>query len=159
MDDRTGQHRTLRNALISGSVASAASLLALAACSGKENRAPFAAVNAVSHWIWGDEAFRHRRATWRHTALGMAIHHASSVFWGVLFERMFGRRLAQSGPGATLAAAAGTTAAACFTDYRLTPRRLVPGFERHLSRTSLAAVYGAFALGLAAGAWMAHRRG
>lgn len=149
---------TLRNALISGSAASAASMLTLAACSNKEVHAPFAAVNAVSHWVWGDDAFRHRRPNLRHTALGAAIHHASSLFWGVLFERVFGRQLEQAGPGAVAAAAAATTAVACFTDYRLTPRRLQPGFEQHLSRTSLAAVYGAFALGLAAGAWAVHRR-
>jgi hypothetical protein len=76
----------------------------------------------------------------------------------MLFERVFGRKLERTGPAAALAAAAATTAAACFTDYRLTPHRLQPGFEQHLSRTSLAAVYGAFALGLAAGAWMVHRQ-
>ena len=163
MDDR--QHHqpasshTLRNALISGSAASAASALALAVCSGKEARTPFSAVNAVSHWVWGDKAFRRDQPSWRYTALGMAIHHASAMFWGAMFERLFGRKLDRASPSATLAAAAATTAAACFTDYQLTPRRLQPGFEQRLSTTSLTAVYAAFALGLAAGALAVHRRG
>jgi hypothetical protein len=157
---RAGQQptRTLRNALISGSAASAASALALAACSSKEARSPFSAVNAVSHWLWGDQAFGKDRPSWRYTALGMAIHHASAVFWGALFERVFHRKLDQSGPGTALATAAATTAVACFADYRLTPRRLEPGYEQRLSTASLTAVYVAFALGLAAGALAAHRR-
>lgn len=149
---------TLRNALVSGTAASAASALALAACSKQDARTPFSAVNAVSHWVWGDKAFRRDRPSWRYTALGLAIHHGSALFWGVLFERVFGRRLEQRGPGAVMAAAAATTAVACFTDYQLTPRRLQPGFEQRLSSTSLTAVYAAFGLGLAAGAWAIHRR-
>lgn len=68
------------------------------------------------------------------------------------------RKLEHAGPGATVAAAAATSAVACFTDYRLTPRRLQPGFEQRLSTASLTAVYAAFAFGLAAGALAAHRR-
>lgn len=149
---------TMRNALFSGTAASAASALALAACSTAESRTPFSAVNAVSHWLWGDKAFRRDQPSWRYTALGMAIHHASAMLWGTLFERVFGRKLDSAGPGATLAAAAATTAVACFTDYQLTPKRLQPGFEQRLSRTSLTAVYAAFAVGLAAGALAIHRR-
>lgn len=53
----------------------------------------------------------------------------------------------------------GTTALACFTDYQLTPPRLRPGFEQRLSRRSLLLVYGAFGIGLAAGAILVWRRG
>lgn len=148
----------LRNALVSGSAASAASALALAACGARDAATPFSAVNAVSHWLWGDKAFRRDRPSWRYTVLGLAIHHVSSVFWGTLFERLFGRKLDRAGPGATMAAAAATTAVACFTDYQLTPRRLQPGFEQRLSTRSLTVVYAAFALGLAAGALAAHRQ-
>lgn len=38
---------------------------------------------------------------------------------------------------------------ACWVDYKLTPRRLQPGFEQRLSTPSMVAVYGSFALGLA----------
>ena len=48
-----------------------------------------------------------------------------------------------------VAAAVGVAAGACLVDLRCTPRRLTPGFERRLRPSSLAVVYGAFALGLA----------
>ncbi|MFX5839837.1 hypothetical protein ABTE60_21225, partial [Acinetobacter baumannii] len=41
------------------------------------------ATNATSHWVWGEPAMRHREPSVRHTALGYAIHHASSIFWAV----------------------------------------------------------------------------
>ena len=70
-----------------------------------------------------------------------------SVFWALVFERFRPR------PGTpALLPAAATSALACFVDYRVTPQRLTPGFERRLSRKSLALVYAAFAIGLAAGA-------
>ena len=51
-----------------------------------------------------------------------------------------------------LLGAAATSAAACLADFRLTPHRFTPGHEHRLSNTALAAVYAAFAVGLAAGA-------
>lgn len=141
----------LERGLVSGSAASVCSAAALAACGARENRSPYGAVNAISHWVWGDRAALQNRPSWRYTALGYGIHHASSVFWAVLYQRFFRRRLAHRRPGPVLAAAAATAAMACFTDYQLTPRRLQPGFEMRLSKASLALVYGAFALGLAAG--------
>jgi hypothetical protein len=48
-----------------------------------------------------------------------------------------------------VAAAAATAATASFVDYQLTPKRLEPGFDKQLSRRSLAMVYAAFAAGLA----------
>ena len=43
-------------------------------------------------------------------------------------------------PAAALAGAAAAAALACFVDFRLTPRRLTPGFEQRLSTGSLALV-------------------
>ena len=60
-----------------------------------------------------------------------------------------------------MAAAAGAVTAAavaCFVDYRLTPRRLTPGFEHRLSSKALLAVYACFAVGLAIGSMAAARR-
>jgi hypothetical protein len=42
-------------------------------------------------------------------------------------------------------------AVAYFVDYRLTPRRLMPGYERRISGRSLLAVYASLAAGLALG--------
>ena len=63
------------------------------------------------------------------------------------------------GVASKLASAAAASAVACFVDYKLTPQRLHPGFDVRLSKRSLALVYGAFAIGLAAGALFNHRQG
>ena len=147
----------MRRGLFSGSSASLLSTLALAAMGKRETGSLVAPTNAVSHWLWGDEAARHNAPSLRYTLVGYVIHHASATFWAVLFERLMGGRLDKKDLPTTLAASAAASAVACFTDYQLTPRRLHPGYEKRLSTPSLALVYGAFALGLAAGA-MASRR-
>ena len=68
-----------------------------------------------------------------------------------------GTRLGSKNKALTLAASTAASAVACFTDYQLTPKRLRPGYEERLSRPSLALVYGAFGLGLAAGALLIRR--
>jgi hypothetical protein len=145
--------------MVPGALASMASAAALAWCAKKESGALFAGANAVSHWLWGDQAFQQDRPSWKYTLVGYGIHHASSMFWATLFEQAAGKVLARRSAKATLAASAAASAVACFVDYRMTPRRLRPGFEQRVSRGSLALVYAAFGIGLAAGAMVNHRRG
>ena len=140
---------TLRHGTLSGSLASLLSAAALALCGRRETGSVFAAVNAVSHWLWGDQAARRDDASLRHTLVGYVIHHCSAMFWGVLFERYAARILDQRRVASTVA---------CFTDYQLTPHRLQPGYEMRLSRPSLLLVDGAFGIGLAAGALWLRRR-
>lgn len=142
----------LRDGAITGSLASLLSTAVLALVSRRETGSPFAATNAVSHWLWGGEALRTDRADWRHTALGYAVHHGASIFWGVLHSRFYGQREAAQRPGPAAAGAVAATAVACFVDYRLTPKRLTPGFEHRLSTPAMAAVYGGFAAGILLGA-------
>jgi len=149
---------SLRRGALTGSVASATSAAALALCSQKENHSPFSAVNAVSHWLWGDRAARKDQPSLRYTLLGYGIHHASAVFWGVLFERWFRHVLARRRPVPTAAAGTAMAAVACFVDYKMTPKRLHPGFEQRLSTGSLALVYAAFGAGLALGAYAGRKR-
>ena len=144
---------------VSGATSSLLSTAALALLGKGEANSSYAPTNAISHWIWGDKAARHDGPSVRYTVPGYLIHHASSMFWSVLFERFLGEVLDRRKLGPTLAAAAATSAVACFTDYNLTPRRLTPGFEKRLSRPSLAVVYASFGLGLAAGAMLCRRRG
>jgi hypothetical protein len=47
------------------------------------------------------------------------------------------------------------SAIAAAIDYGVTPKQLTPGWELVLSKRSMAATYGAMALGLAAGALLA----
>jgi hypothetical protein len=146
-----------RRGLLSGAAASALSTAALAALGKAGTGSAFAPTNAISHWIWGEQAARRDLPSMRYTALGYLIHHLSATFWAVLFERFMGDRLDRLARAPTLAAATATSALACFVDYQLTPQRLQPGYEKRLSKPSLTLVYGAFALGLAAGALMSRR--
>lgn len=151
-------HPVVREALISGSVASVVSAAALVLAGRREPQRPAAPVNAISHWIWGDRALREDEPDLRHTATGYCIHHAASLFWATLHALVWGRRAVAQGPLPALAGAAVATAVASVVDLRLTPHRLTPGFEHRLSRPALAGVYASFALGLAVGSLLAGRR-
>lgn len=135
---------------MSGTAASLASTFVLSLCAEREKGMPLAPTNASSRWIWGDRAAHQRRPSLRYTAVGHAIHHVSASFRALMYERCLapGDRHAQAWP--TIAGGMGVAAMACFGDYKLTPYRFQPGFEKHLSKTSLALSYGAFGLALAA---------
>ena len=143
---------SLQRGLVGGAASSIVSTVALALLGRAEGSSAYAPTNAVSHWIWGDEAAKHEGFSLKYTLTGYAIHHASATFWSVLFEKLAGERLDHKDLRVTLAASAATSAIACFADYQLTPQRLKPGYEKHLSKKSLAGVYAAFAVGLALGA-------
>ncbi len=150
--------RVAIRAAASGSVASIVSASALAVCSQIEEGSPAGALNGPSQWVWGEEEARTRRADWRHTALGYAIHHASSIFWAVAYEATCSVRSHELSAKRVLSQAAATAALAWFVDYHVAPRRLRPGFRKHLGNGSLIAVYGAFALGLVATTAVLERR-
>ncbi|MEJ1164800.1 hypothetical protein V9K97_13920 [Variovorax sp. CCNWLW186] len=147
----------LRTGLIAGTFASLASTVALMLCGRREAGSAVAPTNATSHWLWGDQALQVYRPTLRHTALGYATHHASAIFWAVLYAWLHAERRPPQSVPAALASAGAATAVACTIDYTITPRRLTPGFEHHLSKGSMAVVYGLFAVGLAAGCLLAQR--
>ncbi|WP_338768714.1 hypothetical protein [Massilia sp. METH4] len=143
--------------MLPGTLASLTSTGALALRSKQEAGSMFAGANAISHWLWGDKAFRRDAPTWKYTLVGYAIHHASAHFWASIFEQVAGKVLDKRSVAPTLVASLGTAAMACFVDYKLTPQRLKPGYEERVSKGSLALVYAAFAVGLAAGAMINHR--
>ncbi|HEX7012947.1 MAG TPA: hypothetical protein VF161_09375 [Steroidobacteraceae bacterium] len=142
----------LARAIVPGSAASLLSALALSACSKVQTDSAAGGVNGPSQWIWGE---RTRRATLRHTALGYAIHHLTSIFWATLHECVFAKERRRRGTSPEDVArmctqAAVTAASAYFVDYHVTPRRLGPGFEKHVSPGAIFVSYAAFAAGLAA---------
>ena len=148
----------LRRALIRGSAGALASLVVLMVCSRRETGSSAAAVNAISHWYWGDAEARRDDVTASHTVLGAVTHHAASVFWAFVFEPLFrSRRVAPSLPR-IVAESAVSSALACTVDYTITPKRFTPGYEMRLSQASLAAVYAGFAAGLAVGSVLLARR-
>jgi hypothetical protein len=138
----------LRDGVRSGSIASLTSTAALAACGECENGSVNAPTNAISHWLWGSRAEHEDGFSLRYTAVGFAIHHASSIWWAIFYERYFGRHAERCELAPASAGAALVAGLACTVDYTITPPRLRPGFEKRLSIASLALVYGAFAAGL-----------
>ncbi|WP_287111571.1 hypothetical protein [Methylobacillus sp.] len=137
-----------RRGLSSGTYASLSSAVALAICGKLENGSYAAPINAISHWVWGDDAARHDGVDVMHTLLGYTIHHASATFWALIYEHV--TRSRPTGNALQLYADAAVIAAlASYVDYHLTPRRLRPGYEMRLSHLSLLVVYAAFAYGLA----------
>ncbi|HWK71657.1 MAG TPA: hypothetical protein VNS29_12540 [Burkholderiaceae bacterium] len=139
----------LRRAVISGSCASLASTAALVHGGIRDCRSAIAPVNAVSHWLWDDRALYQHRPSLRYSVLGYAIHHAASIFWAIAYEGLSLRSTRLSPRQAAAAHAASVAALACVVDMQCTPRRFTPGFERRLSKKSLAGVYAVFGLGLA----------
>jgi hypothetical protein len=146
-----------REGLIAGSIASLSSTAALALAGREEIGHAAAPVNAISHWFWDRRAFCEDGPSLSHTLTGYLIHHGASVFWGVLHARAWGCRREAKQLAPALAGAAAAAALAFFVDYRMTPRRLTPGFEHRLSSRSMLSVYAWFALGLAAGSIAAGR--
>jgi hypothetical protein len=147
----------LRRGLVGGAVSSLLSTGALAALGKREAGSAYAPTNAVSHWFWGEQAARNMEPSMRYTVPGYLIHHGSAMFWSVIFERLCGDLLDRKDPALTLGVGTAASAVACFVDYQLTPQRLKPGYEKHLSRPALALVYGSFGLGLALGAMLCRR--
>ena len=125
--------------LRSGTAASIASALVLALAGRREVGSAATPLNGPSQWVWGRHAPYQDGFDVRHTVVGYGIHHLASLFWAAFYERTRGG----------LPAAIATSAVACVVDYRCTPQRFTPGFEKRLSRLALLATYAAFAAGLA----------
>ena len=137
-----------RQAAVSGTAASLLSTAVLALSGKLEHNAPAGPLNGPSQWLFGRQAAYRRSASLRHTLTGFLIHHAMATGWALLHERLFGRHKQSQTTARRLGSAIATAAVANFVDYRLTPRRLQPGFEAQLSKKALFAVYAAFAIGL-----------
>jgi hypothetical protein len=137
------------DAIMSGTAASLASAAALMAGSRVRDGSWAGGLNGPSQWLWGESEAYTRQATMRHTAVGYAIHHSTSIFWALLYETIFGGSRKKKPAFQHCTEAVASAATAYVVDYHLTPPRLRPGFEKHVSPTGMVAVYAAFAAGLA----------
>ncbi len=138
----------LREALITGSIACAATLAAAAVLGARERSSAVAPINATSHILWGGEAALAREPDLRHTVPGVALNEGACVFWAMFYEKAFGRRAERGDLGAALAGGGAIAALAYLVDYHLVSKRLTPGWELQLSGRSLALMYAALALSL-----------
>lgn len=139
----------IHDGAISGSYASGVSTAALGITSKKETGSHFAATNAISHWLWGEKAAHQDSMSARYTLLGYTIHHASACLWATVYEKVFGREAEKKQYNNAMLGGLAVAGLACFVDYKLTPERLKPGYEKRLSKKSLTFVYAAFGLALA----------
>jgi hypothetical protein len=146
--------RIILSALISGTAASLVSTAVLSLLARAEGKSAYQATNATSHWLHGDAAASHDEADVAHTVVGYGTHHASALFWALPFQVWLAARPPRSGVE-LLQDAAVMSAIAAVVDYGVVPRRVTPGWELVLSKRSMLAAYGATAIGLAAGAWLA----
>jgi len=147
----------LTEGLLSGTLAAVLSGAVVAVAGRRQSGSAVAPINAVSHWLWGRQAYGARAPSWRHTGLGYFTHHASAVFWATLYAWLHANRRPARSAAESLAGAGALAAAAAAIDYTVTPRRLRPGFEQHLSKQSMTWVYAALAVGLAVGCAVADR--
>lgn len=153
----------LQRVLTSGTIAGLATAGTAALAGRRENGSYAAPLNATSHVVWGDQAAMKNSPSFKYTLTGFLVNHASTLFWAAVQDRLFSSRrlklFRRRNPVLqALVGGAAVTAAAYITDYYLVPDRLTPGFERRLSDSSLGMIYGALALGLAAGTYLSNRR-
>jgi hypothetical protein len=146
------------NALLAGSTASVFSTIVMSVLGLIEERSPAGPSNAPSQWIYGERQAYRRRFSLRYTGVGFLVHHTASIGWAVAHEKLFAERRQKARLPERIGHCALTAAFACFADYKIARGRLQPGFEKHLSRPALFAVYTAFALGLFAGGELTRRR-
>ena len=139
----------MQDGAVSGSVASVLSTAVLGAAGKVETDTPYAPTNAISHWFWGERAAHQDEPSARYTGLGYAIHHASATPWAIVYEKWFGEMADRKEVVPALAAGAAVAGLACFVDYKLTPQRLQPGFEKRLSTSALFLMYATFGAALA----------
>jgi len=134
------------------------SAVALAAFGRLDGTTAAGPLNGPSQWLWGERAAHSRRWSWQHTAVGFVIHQLSAVGWAAMHVGYLAGPRRGENVADTLVRAAATATLAATVDYRLTPRRLQPGYEKQLSIPSMVGVYAAFGLGMAVADFVAASR-
>jgi len=132
---------------LSGTLAAAAVTLVASIASRRATGSYASALNATSHFLWGDRAARRHSYSWKYTGIGFAANYGASVFWALFYEALgFGKRRNIT---RALRDGALVSALAYVVDYHVVPKRLTPGFELRLPGRALGGIYAALAVGLA----------
>jgi hypothetical protein len=148
----------LREGAVTGTVAGLLSTAVLAIAGRRESGSAVAPINAVSHWLWGDESLHAQEPSLRHTFTGYVTNHLAAIFWAMLYSRAYGHREEAKQLPQAIAGGVATSAIAYAVDYHVVPKRLTPGYEHRISSGALLATYGALAAGLALGALLLGER-
>jgi hypothetical protein len=142
----------LREGAITGTVAGVSSAALVAAMGQRQSGSAVAPLNAVSHWLFGDESLHADELSLRHTLTGFVTNHLAAIFWAMLYSRAYGHRDEAKHLPQAVAGGIATSAVAYVVDYHVVPKRLTPGYEHRISSGALLATYGSLAAGLALGA-------
>ena len=137
---------TWKDGLLAG-VATTAVVSALGRAEGMPAVAP---LNAISHIAWGEKAANQNEPSLKYTATGIALNMAAVGSRAGVQRSLFPPGDEQVEPWRPLLQGMAVSALAYVTDYYLVPKRFTPGFEKRLSPTSMAVVYGVLGLSLAA---------
>jgi hypothetical protein len=129
----------LREGAVTGTIAGLLSTAVLTISGRRQAGSAAAPINAVSHWLWGDESLHAQEPTLRHTLTGYVTNHLAAIFWAVLYSRAYGHRDEAKQLPQALAGAVATSAVAYVVDYHVVPERLTPGYEHRISPGALLA--------------------
>ena len=154
----TSWKTALREGAITGTAAGLLSTAVLAITGQRQAGSAVAPINAVSHWLFGDESLHADAPSLRHTLTGYVTNHLAAIFWAVLYSRAYGHREEAKQLPQAVAGAVATSAVAYVVDYHVVPKRLTPGYEHRISSGAMLATYGALAAGLAIGALLLQGR-
>jgi hypothetical protein len=107
-------------------------------------------LNAISHIVWGDEAFKQSEPSLKYTGTALLLNDVSIAGWAYLHEWLFARARREGRGNVCALGAVFVSALAYLADYHCVPERFKPGFERHLQPKSLVLIYLILALSLMA---------
>lgn len=108
-------------------------------------------LNAISHIVWGDEAYKQNKPSLRYTGTALILNDVSIAGWAYLHEWLFARARREGRGRVCALGAVAIAILAYLVDYHAVPERFKPGFERHLQPKSLVLIYLILALSLMAG--------
>jgi len=143
--------QAMRDSVAAGKLAGLATAATAALCGKVELDNAVAPLNAVSHIVWGEEAFGADTASLKYTLMGLVLNDAANGSWAAIYEVLFGEAADDGKVAPALLGGALVAGGAYVIDYYLVPKRLTPGLEKRLSARSLLAVYAALALSLGIG--------
>ena len=137
--------------LLATGIATLATTVVVSVLSKKETGSAASGLNATSHIFWGDEAAEHDETSLKHTASGAVLNASAMAGWALVQELALGSWSRKGSKGRAAVSGLLTAAVAYVVDYFVVPKRFTPGFEKRLSKSSLAMTYTVLALSLAAG--------
>jgi hypothetical protein len=141
----------LAEGAVSGSIAAVLSAAVVAVAGKRESGSAIAPINAVSHWMWGEEAAQDETVNVRHTGVGAVTQLLAGMFWGTLHALLRPHVRDEDVVPAAIAGGIATSVAAGVLDYGLIPKRLTPGYELRVSNRAIVAAFAAIAVGVAIG--------